>query len=196
MSKLVLLTEGFAGRTYELNVEKTTVGRVEDNAFQITEPSVSSHHAEIILRGNDVVIKDLNSTNGTFINGEKISEAVLKPGQTLKFGQVELRLEGKDGAGAPAAGTKGPPAQSKAPASPSAGQKQPTSQTSRIPRGGVKLDEFQEGKQAPTFQTTAFAKKSNKATIIFISIAIVLVLAIAAFIVMALMGVGSSGGGQ
>ena len=59
-----------------------------------------------------------------------------------------------------------------------------------------KLDEFQEGKQAPTFQTTAFAKKSNKATIIFISIAIVLVLAIAAFIVMALMGVGSSGGGQ
>src|SRR3954465_1430844 len=109
MSKLVLLTEGFAGRTYELNVEKTTVGRVEDNAFQITEPSVSSHHAEIILRGNDVVIKDLNSTNGTFINGEKISEAVLKPGQTLKFGQVELRLEGKDGAGATGpAGTKSP----------------------------------------------------------------------------------------
>src|SRR4051812_47324457 len=106
MSKLVLLTEGFAGRTYELNVEKTTVGRVEDNAFQIAEPSVSSHHAEIILRGNDVVIKDLNSTNGTFINGEKISEAVLKPGQTLKLGSVELRLEGKDGAGAPAAGAK------------------------------------------------------------------------------------------
>src|SRR3954465_12063457 len=104
MSKLVLLTEGFAGRTYELNVEKTTVGRVEDNAFQIAEPSVSSHHAEIILKGNDVLIKDLNSTNGTFINGEKITEAVLKPGQTLKFGQVELRLEGKDGAGAPKPG--------------------------------------------------------------------------------------------
>jgi pSer/pThr/pTyr-binding forkhead associated (FHA) protein len=189
MSKLVLLTEGFAGRTYELNVEKTTVGRVDDNAFQIAEPSVSSHHAEIILKGADVVIKDLNSTNGTFINGEKITEAVLKPGQTLKFGQVELRLEGKDGAGAP---SKAPPAQSKAPASPSAGQKQPTSQTSRIPRGGVKLDEFQEGKQPPKFQTTAFAKKSNKVTIIFISIAVVLVLAIAIFIVMALKGVGAS----
>src|SRR6478672_4819083 len=117
MSKLVLLTEGFAGRTYELSVETTTVGRVEDNAFQIAEPSVSSHHAEIILKGNDVLIKDLNSTNGTFINGEKITEAVLKPGQTLKFGQVELRLEGKDGAGAPPA-AKGPAA-SKAPASPS-----------------------------------------------------------------------------
>src|SRR6476620_9852823 len=102
MSKLVLLTEGFAGRTYELNVEKTTVGRVEDNAFQIAEPSVSSHHAEIILRGTDVVIKDLNSTNGTIINGEKISESVLKPGQVLRFGTVELQLEGKDGAGAAA----------------------------------------------------------------------------------------------
>src|SRR5829696_6704285 len=105
MSKLVLLTEGFAGRTYELNVEKTTVGRVEDNAFQITEPSVSSHHAEIILKGSDVVVKDLNSTNGTFINGEKVSESVLKPGQTLRLGTVEMRLEGKDGAGAPAPGT-------------------------------------------------------------------------------------------
>src|SRR6185369_12736571 len=104
MSKLVLLTEGFAGRTYELSVERTTVGRVEDNAFQIAEPSVSSHHAEIILRGNDVVIKDLGSTNGTFINGEKITESALKPGQTLRFGTVELKLDG-DGAAA-AAGAK------------------------------------------------------------------------------------------
>src|SRR5207253_3916630 len=101
MVKLVLLGEAFAGRTYELNVEKTTVGRVEDNAFQIAEPSVSSHHAEIILKGTDVLIKDLNSTNGTFINGEKVTEQVLKPGQTLRLGTVEMRLEGKDGAGAP-----------------------------------------------------------------------------------------------
>ena len=193
MSKLVLLTEGFAGRTYELNVEKTTVGRVEDNAFQIAEPSVSSHHAEIILKGNDVVIKDLNSTNGTFINGEKITEAVLKPGQTLKFGQVELRLEGKDGAGTPAVGAKGAPAG--APAAPAQKKTQMSGQTSRIQRGGVKLDEFQEGKQAPKFQTTAFAKKSNKVTIIFISIAIVLVLAIAIFIFIAIHGV-SGGAGQ
>src|SRR5207237_1434096 len=146
---------------YELNVEKTTVGRVEDNAFQIAEPSVSSHHAEIILRGSDVVIKDLNSTNGTFINGEKISESVLKPGQTLKFGQVELRLEGKDGAGAPAAGSKAAPAAQPQKKSDASGQ------TRAIPRGGVKLNELQEGNQAPKFQTTAFAKKSNKATIVF-----------------------------
>jgi pSer/pThr/pTyr-binding forkhead associated (FHA) protein len=55
--------------------------------FQIAETSVSSHHCEVLLRGSDVVIKDLNSTNGTFINDEPVTESVLKPGQTLRLGQ-------------------------------------------------------------------------------------------------------------
>ena len=93
MAKLVILNQGMTGRTFELNVERNTVGRVEDNTFQIADASVSSHHAEILLRGADIVIKDLNSTNGTFINGEKVSEVVLKPGQTLRFGQVELKID-------------------------------------------------------------------------------------------------------
>ena len=95
MAKLVVLTQSMAGRSCDLATDVTTVGRVEDNAFQIAEPSVSSRHCEILLRGGDVVIKDLNSTNGTFINGEKISEAVLKPGQTLRLGNVELKLDGR-----------------------------------------------------------------------------------------------------
>ena len=75
MARLVLLSEGLTGRTYDLKVEKTTVGRVADNTFEIPETSVSSHHAEILLRGNEVVVRDLDSTNGTYINGEKITEA-------------------------------------------------------------------------------------------------------------------------
>src|SRR5574339_553231 len=59
MARLVLLSEGYTGRTYELKGEKTTVGRVSDNAFEIPESSVSSHHAEIILQGNDVLVRDL-----------------------------------------------------------------------------------------------------------------------------------------
>ena len=51
MAKLVLLSAGMTGRTHDLKAEKTTVGRVEDNTFQIAEPSVSSHHCEILLRG-------------------------------------------------------------------------------------------------------------------------------------------------
>src|SRR5436190_20473292 len=93
MAKLVLLSAGMTGRTHDLKAEKTTVGRVEDNTFQIAEPSVSSHHAEVLLRGNDVVVRDLNSTNGTFINGEKITESAIKPGQILRLGQIEMRLE-------------------------------------------------------------------------------------------------------
>ena len=96
MARLVVLTEGLTGRTYELKVDKTTVGRVEDNAFQIAEPSVSSYHCEILLRGDQVVVKDLDSTNGTFINGQKISESPLKSGQILRLGQLEMRLETVD----------------------------------------------------------------------------------------------------
>src|ERR1039458_1476017 len=93
MVKLVILTQSMSGRACELKVDKTTIGRVEDNTFQISEQSISSHHCEVLLRGSDVVVKDLNSTNGTFIGEEKITESVLKPGQTLRLGKVELRLE-------------------------------------------------------------------------------------------------------
>src|SRR5712671_1643092 len=100
MPRLVLLSEGLTGRSYDLKIDKTTVGRVPDNAFEIAETSVSSHHCEILLRGNDVVVKDLGSTNGTFINGEKIDEAVLKPGQILRLGMIEMRYETADAAAA------------------------------------------------------------------------------------------------
>src|ERR1700722_115607 len=109
MAKLVVLSEGMTGQSYELKVDKTTVGRVEDNTFQVPHPSVSSHHCEVLLKGNDVVIKDLNSTNGTFINNQQVTtEAVLKPGQILRLGQVEIRLE----SGNPPPGTKPPPVDS------------------------------------------------------------------------------------
>src|SRR4029453_7280778 len=101
MAKLVVVTESLKGLVHELKLERTTVGRVEDNTFQIAEPSVSSHHCEVLLRGNDVIIKDLNSTNGTYINGEKVSESPLKPGQILRLGQVEMRLETDAPAGPP-----------------------------------------------------------------------------------------------
>src|SRR3982750_2887258 len=97
MAKLIILNQGMSGRAYDLVAERTSVGRVEDNAFQITDPSVSSHHCEIQLRGPDIVIRDLNSTNGSYINDARITESILKPGQTLRLGQVELKLEPEGG---------------------------------------------------------------------------------------------------
>ena len=144
MAKLVVLTEGFAGTSHELKVERTTVGRVEDNAFQIAEASVSGHHCEVLLRSGEVLVKDLNSTNGTFINGQPIKEGTLKGGQILRVGHVEMRLE--NGPVAPAA------------------SKKPMDHTSVI-TPGVKLDELEHG---PKPVGSPFAKKSNKANRIFL----------------------------
>lgn len=165
MARLVLLGEAFNGRSYELKVETTTVGRVSDNAFEIPEASVSSHHAEIILRGNDIVIRDLGSTNGTFINGEKITEAVLKPGQTLRFGTVDLRLDTSDGPAPTAAPSVGSSASKK--------PKQTLDQTVIIPQG-VKMDELGGVGGPPNLgNTTGFEKKSNRGGKIFAVIVIV-----------------------
>jgi len=154
------------GRTHDLKAEKTTIGRVEDNAFQIAEPSVSSHHCEVILKGSDVIVRDLNSTNGTFINGEKITESPIKPGQILRLGQVEIRLE-----------TDAQPATPKK-----------LSQTMVMQRG-VSLTELEQGARAGGFDTkgSGFSKKDNKlnkiviAGFVFLGVVIFIVLAILLF---------------
>lgn len=170
MAKLVVLSEGFSGRTHELKVEKTTIGRVEDNSFQIVEPSVSGHHCEVWLRGNEVVVKDLNSTNGSYINGERITEAVLKPGQILRLGQVELRLEAD---------------------APQAAAKKLTGPTI-APQRGVSLSELESGTKTGAFDTKAagFAKKDDKASKIFWIGVIAAGLIIVGLLVYALMNVG------
>ncbi len=166
MAKLVILTQGLNGRAHELNVDRTTIGRVEDNMFQIADPSVSSHHCEVLLRGSDVVIKDLNSTNGTFINGEQINESVLKPGHTLRLGQIELKLE----TGTPASAPASAPAKAPAPSPP----KKTAEATMVIPRG-VSLSELEGGGRPPGFDTSKdFSKKRNRGGIYFwIGVAIV-----------------------
>ena len=165
MAKLVILTQGLNGRAHELNVDRTTIGRVEDNMFQIAESSVSSHHCEVLLRGSDIVIKDLNSTNGTFINDEQITERVLKPGQTLRLGQVELKLETEKAASAPATAPAPGPAKKQAEA------------TMVIPRG-VSLSELEGGGRPPGFDTSKeFSKKRNRGGIYFwIGVGIVFVI--------------------
>ncbi len=93
MPKLVAITKSLAGLSFELSANPTIIGRAQGAAFQIIEPSVSGRHCEIRLRGDEIVVRDLKSTNGTFINGQRILEAVLKPGQILGVGQVDFRLE-------------------------------------------------------------------------------------------------------
>jgi pSer/pThr/pTyr-binding forkhead associated (FHA) protein len=166
MAKLVVFSAGLAGSSHELKVDKTTIGRVDDNTFPIAEASVSSHHCEVLVRGSDVMVKDLNSTNGTFINGEKITESILKPGQTLRLGQVEMRLETEETAAVPMPS----PAPGAAAVTP---VKKPLDQT--VVMRGVSLNELEQGPRAAGFDTAskAFSKKSNQTNRLFIIVGII-----------------------
>jgi len=184
MAKLVILNQGMTGRSHELNVERTTIGRVDDNTFQIADPSVSSHHCEVFLRGKEVSIRDLNSTNGSFINGEKIAETVLKPGQTLRLGQVEIRLETPD-MPAPTASAASAAAAVPEPV------KKPVDATLVVPRG-VSLTELERGGaggRPPGFDsTTIFSKKKKENNKYFliggIALAVIIVIGIVVLIVL------------
>jgi pSer/pThr/pTyr-binding forkhead associated (FHA) protein len=187
MPKLVVLSPEQKGRSYELKLDKTTIGRVDDNTFQIAESSVSSHHCEVLLRGSEVLIKDLNSTNGTFINNEKISESVLKAGQTLRLGQIELKLDTGDSTTTPAiAAAMSSPAS--APTQAAAAAKKSSDQTVVMKRG-VSLNELEQGTRTAGFDTSTkgFAKKSNKTNVWFLvaGIAIVVIVGIGFLIILA-----------
>lgn len=169
MPKLVVLSAGLAGRSHDLTVEKTTIGRVEDNSFQISEPSVSSHHCEVLLRGNEVVIKDLNSTNGSFVNGEKITESVLKPGQLLRLGQIELGLDdGKTPLPAPSPSAPAPAASAPAPAPVSTASSGKKLEQTMVIQRGVSLDELEQGPRGFDTTSKVFTKKSNQTNRLFL----------------------------
>lgn len=93
MAKLVVITPSLAGSVHELGGKWVTLGRADANAFQIVEPSVSNRHCEVCVRDGNLLVRDLLSTNGTFINGKKIIEGTAKPGDKIRLGDVELRYE-------------------------------------------------------------------------------------------------------
>jgi CheY-like chemotaxis protein len=93
MARLVVINQSLAGSVHELGEAWATIGRGDGNAFQLAAGSVSGRHCEVRVRDNELFVRDLLSTNGTFIGGEKISEGAVKPGQTLRLGDVELRFE-------------------------------------------------------------------------------------------------------
>lgn len=90
MAKLTVQLPDGSSVTHDLSEEKTTIGRLADNDIQIEDNSVSSHHAEILISGSSVLLRDLNSTNGTTVNDNPISECILNDGDTIRFGNVTV----------------------------------------------------------------------------------------------------------
>jgi len=88
MPKLVI-----SGITHELVEDLITIGRAPDNMIVIADPSISSHHAQLQLAGETYRLKDLDSTNGTRVNGVPTMETALRFDDRIRFGGVEARYE-------------------------------------------------------------------------------------------------------
>lgn len=93
-----LLNKNGAGEpeVIELNLGVNHFGRDPECHFPIKHSTVSTNHCDIILTADGILLHDLDSTNGTFVDGERVKQAVLQPGQTVRLGDVELVVESTD----------------------------------------------------------------------------------------------------
>jgi hypothetical protein len=78
-----------AGGEYPLRRGVTRLGRGVDADIRIDDAGVSRHHADVIV-GTDTVLRDLGSTNGTYVNGVQVSETLLRDGATIRIGSTTL----------------------------------------------------------------------------------------------------------
>jgi pSer/pThr/pTyr-binding forkhead associated (FHA) protein len=92
MARLVLSLDGQVMAEYNMNKERYTVGRLPDNDIRIDNAAVSGHHSLIINILNDSFLEDLNSTNGTYVNGKLIKKHALQHGDVITVGHHQLRF--------------------------------------------------------------------------------------------------------
>src|ERR1700740_2679079 len=92
MARLVLSLDGQVMAEYNMNKERYTIGRLPDNDIRIDNAAVSGHHSLIINILNDSFLEDLNSTNGTYVNGKLIKKHALQQGDGITVGHHQLRF--------------------------------------------------------------------------------------------------------
>lgn len=104
---LLVLTGKHKGKRVRLTDPETIIGRDEAAKIRVATHEVSRQHTLLIITPAGLLVRDLSSRNGTFINGVPIAEeTILNPGDTLSVGPMTFELEGGEVAPAPAATTK------------------------------------------------------------------------------------------
>src|SRR5690606_7852511 len=97
MGKLVVSLDGVVIKEVQVSKDKTTLGRRPYNDIVIDNLAVSGEHAIMQLVGSDVFIEDLNSTNGTYINGKAVKKQLLQHNDTVEIGKYKIKYLAEEG---------------------------------------------------------------------------------------------------
>jgi len=87
---LIVLAGSAVGEMYKITKDETTIGRGSQADIQVIDEGISRRHASIRLSGETVVVADLGSTNGTFLNGEKVTTHALRDGDKIQVGSTTI----------------------------------------------------------------------------------------------------------
>lgn len=96
---LVVVRGPNAGSRFLLDRDLTTVGRHPESHIFLDDVTVSRRHAEVVRRGGQLVLSDLGSLNGTYVNGDRVEEQRLATGDVLQVGRFKLLFVGSEDAG-------------------------------------------------------------------------------------------------
>ncbi len=91
MAKLILSMDGLVLKEIPLRKEHMSIGRKAHNDIQIDNMAISGEHAAVVTILNDSFLEDLNSTNGTLVNGQPIKKHFLKDGDVIEFGKYKMK---------------------------------------------------------------------------------------------------------
>jgi len=91
MARMILSLDGQTLAEYNMTKERYTIGRLPDNDIRVDNAAVSGHHSLIINILNDSFLEDLNSTNGTYVNGKLVKKHALRHGDVITAGHHQLR---------------------------------------------------------------------------------------------------------
>lgn len=82
---ILFLSGPLQGKLYELGGDRTVVGRGDDVSIPISDTRVSRHHFQILMQGNEAILEDLGSTNGTYVNGQRVAHHNLQNGDKIQI---------------------------------------------------------------------------------------------------------------
>src|SRR4029453_8603382 len=85
---LIALSGLLRGRTFALNADEVSIGRDSESVLRVNHPSVSRRHCLVTRAGNEFQIRDLDSYNGTFVNGVPVQERTLQHGDQVALGDL------------------------------------------------------------------------------------------------------------